>query len=40
MAHQLANGLCRSLEFLITAGLFGFSLWLTCYGALCIAALD
>jgi hypothetical protein len=40
MAHHIANALCRSIEFVITAGLLLFSLWLTCYGALWTAALD
>jgi hypothetical protein len=40
MAHYVANAFCRSIEFVITAALLLFSLWLTCYGALWAVALD
>lgn len=40
MAQHFANALCRSIEFVITAGLLLFSLWLTCYSTLCLALLD
>jgi len=40
MAQYLANALCRSIEFVITAGLLIFSLWLTCYGAWTTAVLE
>ncbi len=40
MAHHIANALCRSIEFVITAGLLLFSLWLTCYGAWASAVIE